>query len=58
MISDHDRHARVFQNRADMIAAGYQDTTTNDINAMGDNPKIGLVYHGAKSKAWNTERTA
>jgi hypothetical protein len=57
MISDHDRHARVFQTRRDMIAAGYADTTTNDIRAMGKNPKIGLVYHGAKAKAWNTERT-
>ena len=58
MISAHDRHARVFQNRKDMIAAGYQDTTTNDINAIGNNPKIGLVYHGSKSKAWNTERAS
>lgn len=58
MISEHDRHARVFQNHADMVAAGYADTTTNDINAMGINPRIGLVYHGAKSKAWSTERSA
>lgn len=53
-----DRHARVFASLEELKAAGYVDTTENDINAMGINPKIGLVYHGAKSKVWTTGKVA
>lgn len=53
MISpNNDRHSRVFASLKDLKAANYADVTTHDIGAMGPNHKIGLVYHGAKSKAW------
>jgi hypothetical protein len=51
---EQDRHARVFPSLEALHAAGYADVTTHDIGAMGPNHKIGLVYHGAKSKAWST----
>jgi len=44
-----DRHSRVFETLDDLIQAGYVDASDNDLIALGDNPKIGLVYHGAKS---------
>ena len=53
MISpNNDRHARVFASLKDLKKAGYADVTEHDTGAMGPNHKIGLVYHGAKSKAW------
>lgn len=52
---DQHRHSRVFASLEELLAAGYADATKNDlVAAFGDNPKIGLVYHGAKSKAWKT----
>lgn len=50
-----DRHARVFATMAALRRARYADVTTNDIKATGKNPRIGLVYHGGKAKAWTTE---
>ena len=50
--NNNDRHSRVFDSLEALKLAGYADTTTHDIGAMGPNHKIGLVYHGAKSKAW------
>jgi hypothetical protein len=47
-----DRHSAVFSDRRAMINAGYADTTTHDKNAYGSNHRVGLVYHGAKSRAW------
>lgn len=42
-----DRHSRVFKTYADMIKAGYSDTTNDDFNASQPELKnIGLVYHG------------
>lgn len=49
-----DRHSRVFKTRKQLLAAGYVDTSHNDINAIGKSKRIGLVYHGGKSKAWST----
>jgi len=44
-----DRHSKVFQDIRDLISAGYVDTSHDDMLALGDNPKIGLVYHGGKN---------
>ena len=44
-----DRHSRVFETLAELIEAGYANTSDNDLIAIGKNPKIGLVYHGTKS---------
>lgn len=57
MISENnDRHSRVFSSIEELKAAGYADVTSHDLGAMGPNHKIGLVYHGAKSKQWSTNK--
>ncbi len=50
-----DRHSKVFSSLKELRANKYQDTTKRDINALGANNKIGLVYHGFKSRTWSTE---
>lgn len=50
------RHSRVFSSHEELERAGYADASSNDlVAALGDNHRIGLVYHGANSKAWTTE---
>jgi Gene product 88 len=45
-----DFHSRVFQSETELLAAGYQDGTDDDmVAAMGVSNKVGLVYHGTKS---------
>lgn len=44
-----DRHSLVFETNEQLKAAGYVNTTENDMNALGKNKRIGLVYHGVKS---------
>lgn len=52
-----DFHSQVFSSLDELQAYGYSDCTKNDLVAgLGDNHKIGLVYHGAKSKSWNTNK--
>lgn len=48
-----DRHSRVFDSLAELKSARYADSSKDDAIATGLNPRIGLVYHGAKSKAWS-----
>lgn len=43
--SSVDRHARIFKTEAELIAEGYANASENDLIAIGDNPKIGLVAH-------------
>jgi len=40
-----DRHARIFKSKELLNAAGYIDASTNDLKAITDNKKVGLVYH-------------
>jgi len=40
-----DRHARIFKTEAELIAAGYANASENDLIAIGNNPKIGLLAH-------------
>ena len=47
-----DRHSQVFANKEDLEAAGYIDASKDDSLALTNNKKVGLVYHGAKSKQW------
>jgi len=47
------RHARVFESESDLNAAGYVNVMENDLMAIGENRRIGLVYHGYKSKKWS-----
>jgi hypothetical protein len=54
LIGETDRHARVFDSKDSLLAAGYTDASQDDLLALGPEKKIGLVYHGAKAKKWNT----
>tara|TARA_R110000824_G_scaffold52721_6_gene146467 strand:+ start:762 stop:1379 length:618 start_codon:yes stop_codon:yes gene_type:complete len=40
-----DRHARIFKDVTTLLKAGYIDASNNDLNAIQDNKKVGLVYH-------------
>jgi hypothetical protein len=50
-----DRHSAVFDSIESLTMAGYSDTTENDLSAIGENHRIGLVYHGHKGKAWQAK---
>ncbi len=39
------RHARIFKSKELLQAAGYIDASNNDLKAITDNKKVGLVYH-------------
>ena len=43
--SETDRHARIFHSHKDLIKARYIDASQNDLIAIGENKKIGLIYH-------------
>ena len=46
LINDNtDRHARIFKSKELLSAAGYIDASDNDLKAITDNKKVGLVYH-------------
>ena len=52
-----DRHSRVFLTESDLISAGYDDASENDTVAFNSlTGKIGLIYHGYKSKEWTTDQ--
>jgi len=40
-----DRHARIFKSKELLEAAGYINASDNDLKAIQDNKKVGLVYH-------------
>jgi len=40
-----DRHARIFKSKELLTAAGYINASDNDLQAITDNKKVGLVYH-------------
>ena len=51
-----DRHSQVFACKEDLEAAGYIDASKDDSMALcKHNHRVGLVYHGAKSKEWVTQ---
>jgi hypothetical protein len=39
------RHARIFKSKELLQAAGYINASDNDLKAITDNKKVGLVYH-------------
>jgi hypothetical protein len=54
-----DRHSAVFSSMEELKENNYVDTTENDLNAVFSvNHRIGLVYHGAKSKALELKPSA
>jgi Gene product 88 len=54
MIKPSDRHSRVFNSLSELRLNGYSDVTKHDRKAIGKNRRIGLVYHGADSKRWDS----
>lgn len=53
----NDRHSRVFLTEKSLISAGYDNASKDDTVAFTSSTgKIGLIYHGFKSKTWNTEK--
>lgn len=48
-------HSRIFDSLDDLLAAGYADASESDgPAAFGENPRIGLVIHGAKAKRFDS----
>ena len=39
------RHARIFKTSEELNAAGYIDASANDLQAITDNKKVGLIFH-------------
>ena len=40
-----DRHAKIFNNESELLKAGYINASEDDLNALTDNKRIGLIYH-------------
>lgn len=49
-----DSHSKVFSSLGELKRNGYTDVTKFDIKAIKA-LKVGLVYHGFKSRTWSTE---
>jgi hypothetical protein len=45
LIKSDDRHAKIFKSEADLLAAGYSNASENDLVAIGNNYKVGLLAH-------------
>ena len=39
------RHARIFKTSEELTAAGYIDASSNDLQAITENKKVGLIFH-------------
>ena len=39
------RHARIFKTSKELNAAGYIDASSNDLQAITENKKVGLIFH-------------
>ena len=42
---EQDRHAEIFNNETDLLKAGYINASNNDLLAITENNKVGLIYH-------------
>lgn len=51
---EKDRHSRVFATVGELKRAGYSDAHKRDKPSLLGHQRIGLVYHGAPSRAWET----
>lgn len=47
-----DRHSKVFASEEELLSRGYINASQDDNLALTDNVKVGLIFHGAKSKLW------
>jgi hypothetical protein len=43
--AERDRHARIFKSEQELLAAGYANASNDDLIAIGNNPRIGLLAH-------------
>ena len=50
------RHSKVFRSVEDLRAAKYANASHDDRVALGQNHRIGLVFHGPKSKMWGEQQ--
>lgn len=58
LIQKTDRHAAVFNSDAELVKADYVNASNNDLKAIGNVKRIGLVYHGVKkfsNTLWNRQ---
>lgn len=46
---ENDRHSFVFEHLDELWSKGYIDASSDDLNAIGDIKKIGLIYHHPKA---------
>ena len=42
---EQDRHAAIFNNEGDLLKNGYINASNNDLLAITENNKVGLIYH-------------
>tara|TARA_Y100000296_G_scaffold83896_1_gene115901 strand:- start:908 stop:1507 length:600 start_codon:yes stop_codon:yes gene_type:complete len=42
---DNDRHAKIFDNKQELLDAGYIDASGDDLLALTPNKKVGLIFH-------------
>ena len=42
---DNNRHAKIFNNKQDLLDAGYIDASGDDLLALTPNKKVCLIYH-------------
>ena len=42
---ENDRHAKIFNNQEELLAAGYIDASGDDLKALTPNKKVGLIFH-------------
>jgi len=43
--TDIDRHSRIFKDINSLLKAGYINASDNDLNAITENKKVGLLLH-------------
>lgn len=47
--SKNDRHSMVFESKTQLQKLNYIDASDSDLLSLGDNKKVGLVFHHAKN---------
>lgn len=50
----NDRHSAVFTDKTELDSRGYIDASHDDNLALTENKRVGLIYHGYKSKKWES----
>lgn len=45
LINKNDRHAKIFNNQKELLEKGYINASDDDLMAITDNKKVGLIFH-------------